>query len=137
MKMYDTIAAYAATKNPEEIRKEFETAMKQLETERKAKAAADAKATYASHLTEIANRMLNHTETAEDIAFIVNTYLTDKLGPQDDGVTSEGVDSVLQCLSALKDFTTPRGQVKATASHSHSHSDDETISKFLNDILGL
>ena len=133
MKIYDTIKTYST---PEAARKEFEAAMKQWETERAAAQAA--KTTYASRLTEIANRLLNHTETAEDVAFIVNAYLTDKLGPQDNGdpyLTSEGVDSVLQCLSALKDFTTPRGQVKATASHSHS--DDETISKFLNDILGL
>lgn len=132
MKIYDTIKTYST---PEAARKEFEAAMKQWETERKAKAAADAKATYASCLTEIANRMLNHTETAEDVAFIVNAYLTDKLGPQDDGdpyLTSEGVDSVLQCLSALKDF---KGQVKTTAPRSRS--DDETISKFLDDILGL
>lgn len=115
MKMYDTIKTCST---PEEARKEFEAAMKQWETERKAKA------TYASHLTEIANRMLNHTETAEDVAFIVNAYLTDKLGPQDDGI-----NSVLECLSAL---TIPG---KATASHSRS--DDETISKFLDDILGL
>lgn len=124
MKMYDTIAAYAATKTPEEVRKEFEAAMKQLETERKAKVAA---AAYASHLTEIANRMLNHAETAEDVAFIVNTYLTDKLGPQDD-LTADGISSVLECLSAL---TIPGSKVKA------SRSDDETISKFLDDILGL
>lgn len=136
MKIYDTIKTYST---PEAARKEFEAAMKQWETERvaaqAAKAAADAKATYASHLTEIANRMLNHTETAEDVAFIVNTYLTDKLGPQDDGdpyLTADGINSVLECLSALKNLTIPG---KATASHSRS--DDETISKFLDDILGL
>ena len=130
MKMYDTIKTCST---PEEARKEFETAMKQWETERKAKTAADAKAAYASHLTEIANRMLNHVETAEDVAFIVNTYLTDKLGPQDDGdpyLTADGINSVLECLSALKNLTIPG---KATA----PRSDDETISKFLDDILGL
>ena len=130
MKMYDTVKTCST---PEEARKEFEAAMKQWETERKAKAAADAKATYASCLTEIANRMLNHTETAEDIAFIVNTYITDKLGPQDDGdpyLTTDGINSVLECLSAL---TIPGSKMKVTA----SRSDDETISKFLNDILGL
>ena len=123
MKMYDTIAAYAATKTPEDIRKEFETAMKQLEAERKAKAEADAKASFVSCLT---NRLLNHTETAEDTAFILNAYLTDKLGPQAGGdpyLTADGINSVLECLSAFKNLTAPR-------------SDDETISKFL-DNLGL
>lgn len=129
MKMYDTIAAYAATKNPEEIRKEFETAMKQLETE---KAAADAKAKYASRLTEIANRMLNHAETEEDIAFILNTYFTDKLGPQENDapyLSADGIKSILKPVSIIKEF--------ATAPAARTHSDDEAISKFLNDILGL
>lgn len=128
MKMYDTIKTCST---PEEARKEFEAAMKQWETERAAAQAADAKAAYASHLTKIANRMLNHVETAEDVAFIVNTYLTDKLGPQDDGdpyLTADGINSVLECLSALKNLTIPG---------SKSRSDDETISKFLDDILGL
>lgn len=132
MKMYDTIAAYAATKNPEEIRKEFETAMKQLETERKAKAAADAKAKYASQLTEIANRMLNHTETAEDAAFILNTYITDKLGQQDNNefyITAKEMNSIIECMSALKEF----GETFTSTS---TPSDDATISKFLNK-LGL
>lgn len=126
MKMYDTVKTCST---PEEARKEFEAAMKQWETERAAAQAA--KAAYASHLTEIANRMLNHAETAEDVAFIVNTYLTDKLGPQDDGdpyLTADGISSVLECLSALKNLTIPG---------SKSRSDDETISKFLDDILGL
>ena len=135
MKMYDTIAAYAATKNPEEIRKEFETAMKQLETERKAKAAADAKAKYASHLTEIANRMLNHAETEEDIAFILNTYFTDKLGPQENDapyLSADGIKSILKPVSIIKEFATA-----PAATRPRAHSDDEAISKFLNDILGL
>lgn len=135
MKMYDTIAAYAATKNPEEIRKEFETAMKQLETERKAKAAADAKAKYASRLTEIANHMLNHTETEEDIAFILNTYFTDKLGPQENDapyLSADGIKSILKPVSIIKEFATA-----PAATRPRAHSDDEAISKFLNDILGL
>lgn len=128
MKMYDTVKTCST---PEEARKEFEAAMKQWETERAAAQAA--KAAYASRLTEITNRMLNHTETAEDVAFIVNTYLTDKLGPQDDGdpyLTADGINSVLECLSALKNLTIPGSKTKP-------RSDDETISKFLDDILGL
>ena len=131
MKMYDTVKTCST---PEEARKEFEAAMKQWETERAAAQAADAKAAYASRLTEIANRMLNHTETAEDVAFIINAYLTDKLDPQDDGdpyLTADGINSVLECLSALKNLTILGSKVKA------SRSDDETISKFLDDILGL
>lgn len=130
MKMYDTIKALAAdaANTPEEIRKEFEAAMKQYEAEQKKAAAAKSAAAYASRLTEIANHMLNHTETAADIAFIMNTYITDKLGPQENNdsyITADGVDSVIKSLSILKDFTAA------------AHSDDETISKFLNDILGL
>ena len=130
MKMYDTVTAYAATKTPEEIRKEFEAAMKQLEDER-----AAAKATYASHLTEIANRMLNHTETEEDIAFILNTYFTDKLGPQENDapyLSADGIKSILKPVSIIKEFATA-----PAATRPRTHSDDEAISKFLNDILGL
>lgn len=121
MNMYDAIAAYAATKNPEEIRKEFETAMKQWETERKNAAVADAKAKYVSRLTEIANRMLNRTETAGDAAFILNAYLTDQLGKRGDKpyITAKEMNSIIECMSALKEFDgTP--------------TDDVTIAKFLN-----
>lgn len=99
MKMYDTIKTCAT---PEAARKEFETAMKQWETER----AANTKTKYASRLTEIANRMLNHTETAEDAAFILNTYITDKLGLQDDEpyITVKEMNSIIECMSALKEF---------------------------------
>lgn len=127
MKMYDTIKTYAT---PEAARKEFETAMKQWETERAAaqtaKAAADAKAKYVSRLTEIANHMLNHTETAEDAAFILNTYLTDKLGQQDNNefyITAKEMNSIIEYMSALKEF-------------GKAFTDDTTISKFLNK-LGL
>lgn len=110
MKMYDTIKTMAAdtAATPEAIRKEFEAAMKQWETE---KAAADAKAKYASRLTEIANRMLNRTETAEDVAFILNAYITDK----------QGDITAIECISTLKEF----GEAFTT-------NDDVTISKFLN-----
>ena len=117
MKMYDIIAARAAAKTPEEIRKEFETAMNQYEAEQKKAAAAKS-----SRLTEIANRLLNHTETAEDAAFVLNTYLTDKhVGYC---VTAEELDSTIKWIKTFEDF-------------SNKVSDDETISKFLNDILGL
>ena len=120
MEMYDTIKTMATDTNatPEAIRKEFEAAMKQWETERAAKAAADAKAKYASRLTEIANRMLNRTETAGDVAFILNAYLTDQLGKQGDEpyVTAKEINSI---ISALKEFSGP-------------FNDDVTITKFLN-----
>lgn len=119
MEMYDTIKTMDAT--PEAIRKEFEAAMKQWETERAAKAAADAKAKYASQLTEIANRMLNHTETAEDAAFILNAYITDKFGKQGD-ITAKEMNSIIECMSVLKEF----GEVFTT------NNDDVTIAKFLN-----
>lgn len=122
MKMYDTIKTCST---PEEARKEFETAMKQWETERAKAAAAEAKTAYASRLTQIANRMLNHSETAEDAAFVLNTYLTDKhVGYC---VTAEELNSTVKWIKTFEDFSN-----KVT-----SHSDDETISKFLNDILGL
>ena len=120
MEMYDTIKTTATdtAATPEAIRKEFEAAMKQWETECAAKAAADAKAKYASQLTEIANRMLNHTETAEDAAFILNAYITDKFGKQGD-ITAKEMNSIIECMSALKEFGgTP--------------TDDVTIAKFLN-----
>lgn len=123
MEMYDTIKTMATDTDatPEAIRKEFEAAMKQWETERAAKAAADAKAKYASRLTEIANRMLNHTETAEDAAFILNAYLTDQLGKRGDKpyITAKEMNSIIECMSALKEF-------------SETPTDDITISKFLN-----
>lgn len=112
MNMYDAIKTMDAT--PEAIRKEFEAAMKQWETER---AAADA----ASRLTEIANRMLNRTETAGDVAFILNAYLTDQLGKRSDKpyITAKEMNSIIECMSALKEFGgTP--------------TDDVTIAKFLN-----
>lgn len=127
MEMYDTIKTMATDTNatPEAIRKEFEAAMKQWETEKKQweteKAAADAKAKYASRLTEIANRMLNHTETAEDAAFILNAYITDKFGKQGD-ITAKEMNSIIECISVLKEF----GEVFTT------NDDDVTISKFLN-----
>lgn len=126
MKMYDTIKTCAT---PEAARKEFEAAMKQWETERKNAAIADAKAKYASRLTEIANRMLNHTETAEDAAFILNAYITDKLGKQGDEpyITAKEMNSIIECMSALKEF----GEAFTSTS-----SDDVTIAKFLNK-LGL
>lgn len=136
MKMYDTIKTCST---PEEARKEFEAAMKQWETERAAaqaaKAAADAKAKYASRLTEIANHMLNHTETEEDIAFILNTYFTDKLGPQENDapyLSADGIKSILKPVSIIKEFATAPAVTRP-----RPHSDDEAISKFLNDILGL
>lgn len=122
MEMYDTIKTMATDTDatPEAIRKEFEAAMKQWETERAAKAAADAKAKYASQLTEIANRMLNHTETAEDAAFILNAYITDKFGKQGD-ITAKEMNSIIECMSVLKEFgETP------------TKDDDVTIAKFLN-----
>lgn len=123
MEMYDTIKTMAAdtAATPEAIRKEFEAAMKQWETERAAKAAADAKTKYASRLTEIANRMLNRTETAEDAAFILNAYLTDQLGKRGDKpyITAKEMNSIIECMSALKEF-------------SETPTDDITISKFLN-----
>lgn len=123
MEMYDTIKTMATdtAATPEAIRKEFEAAMKQWETERAAKAAADAKAKYASRLTEIANRMLNHTETAEDAAFILNAYLTDQLGKRGDEpyITAKEMNSI---ISAMKEF----GEAFTT------NDDDVTISKFLN-----
>ena len=125
MKMYDTIKNLAT---PEAIRKEFEAAMKQWEIERKNAAVADTKAKYASRLTEIANRMLNHTETAEDAAFILNTYITDKLGQQDNNefyITAKEMNSIIECMSALKEF-----------GETFTNDDDATISKFLNK-LGL
>ena len=120
MEMYDTIKTMATdtAATPEAIRKEFEAAMKQWETE---KAAADAKAKYASRLTEIANRMLNRTETAGDVAFILNAYLTDQLGKRGDKpyITAKEMNSIIECMSALKEFGgTP--------------TDDVTIAKFLN-----
>lgn len=129
MKMYDTIKNLAVTDTPEAIRKEFEAAMKQWETERKNAAVADAKAKYASRLTEIANHMLNHTETAEDAAFILNTYITDKVGLQDDEpyITAKEMNSIIECMSALKEF----GET-----FTHTSTDDVTIAKFLNK-LGL
>ena len=119
MKMYDTIKTMDAT--PEAIRKEFEAAMKQWETE---KAAADAKTKYASRLTEIANRMLNHTETTEDAAFILNAYLTDQLGKRGDEpyITAKEMNSI---ISALKEF----GKAFVTPT---KDDDDVTIAKFLN-----
>lgn len=125
MKMYDTIKTCAT---PEAARKEFEAAMKQWETERKNAAVADAKAKYASRLTEIANRMLNHTETAEDAAFILNTYITDKVGLPDDEpyITAKEMNSIIEYMSALKEF----GEAFT------ADDDDVTISKFLNK-LGL
>lgn len=124
MEMYDTIKTMATdtAATPEAIRKEFEAAMKQWETERAAKAAADAKTKYASRLTEIANRMLNHTETAEDAAFILNAYITDKLGKRGD-ITAKEMNSIIECVSALKEF----GEAFTT-----TNDDDVTISKFLN-----
>lgn len=121
MEMYDTIKTMATDTDatPEAIRKEFEAAMKQWENERAAKAAADAKAKYASQLTEIANRMLNHTETAEDAAFILNAYITDKFGKQGD-ITAKEMNSI---ISAMKEF----GEV-----FTHTSTDDVTIAKFLN-----
>ena len=120
MEMYDTIKTMATDTDatPEAIRKEFEAAMKQWETE---KAAADAKAKYASQLTEIANRMLNHTETAEDAAFILNAYLTDQLGKRGDKlyITAKEMNSIIECMSALKEFD-------------ETPTDDITIAKFLN-----
>lgn len=120
MNMYDAIKTIAAdtTTTPEAIRKEFEAAINQWEIERKEKAAADAKAKYASRLTEIANRMLNRTETAGDVAFILNAYLTDQLGKQGDEpyVTAKEMNSIIECMSALKEFgeafasTTPHYQ---------------------------
>lgn len=120
MEMYDTIKTMATDTDatPEAIRKEFEAAMKQWETE---KAAADAKAKYASQLTEIANRMLNHTETGEDAAFILNAYITDKFGKQGD-ITAKEMNSIIECMSVLKEF----GEVFTT------NNDDVTIAKFLN-----
>lgn len=125
MEMYDTIKTMATDTDatPEAIRKEFEAAMKQWETERAAKAAADAKAKYASQLTEIANRMLNHTETAEDAAFILNAYLTDKFGKQGD-ITAKEMNSIIECMSVLKEF----GEAFVTP----TKDDDVTIAKFLN-----
>ena len=122
MEMYDTIKTMATdtAATPEAIRKEFEAAMKQWETE---KAAADAKAKYASRLTEIANRMLNHTETAEDAAFILNAYITDKFGKQGD-ITAKEMNSIIECMSALKEF----GEAFVTP----TKDDDVTIAKFLN-----
>ena len=122
MEMYDTIKTMATDTDatPEAIRKEFEAAMKQWETE---KAAADAKAKYASRLTEIANRMLNHTETAEDAAFILNAYITDKFGKQGD-ITAKEMNSIIECMSALKEF----GEAFVTP----TKDDDVTIAKFLN-----
>ena len=122
MEMYDTIKTMATDTDatPEAIRKEFEAAMKQWETE---KAAADAKAKYASRLTEIANRMLNHTETAEDAAFILNAYLTDQLGKRGD-ITAKEMNSIIECMSALKEF----GEAFVTP----TKDDDVTIAKFLN-----
>lgn len=125
MEMYDTIKTMATdtAATPEAIRKEFEAAMKQWETERAAKAAADAKAKYASRLTEIANRMLNHTETAEDAAFILNAYITDKFGKQGD-ITAKEMNSIIECMSVLKEF----GEAFVTP----TKDDDVTIAKFLN-----
>ena len=129
MEMYDTIKTMATdtAATPEAIRKEFEAAMKQWETERAAvqaaKAAADAKAKYASQLTEIANRMLNHTETAEDAAFILNAYITDKFGKQGD-ITAKEMNSIIECMSVLKEF----GEAFVTP----TKDDDVTIAKFLN-----
>lgn len=125
MEMYDTIKTMATDTDatPEAIRKEFEAAMKQWETERAAKAAADAKAKYASQLTEIANRMLNHTETAEDAAFILNAYITDKFGKQGD-ITAKEMNSIIECMSVLKEF----GEAFITP----TKDDDVTIAKFLN-----
>lgn len=125
MEMYDTIKTMATDTDatPEAIRKEFEVAMKQWETERAAKAAADAKAKYASQLTEIANRMLNHTETAEDAAFILNAYITDKFGKQGD-ITAKEMNSIIECMSVLKEF----GEAFVTP----TKDDDVTIAKFLN-----
>lgn len=125
MEMYDTIKTMATDTDatPEAIRKEFEAAMKQWETERAAKAAADAKAKYASQLTEIANRMLNHTETAEDAAFILNAYITDKFGKQGD-ITAKEMNSIIECMSVLKEF----GEAFVTP----TKDDDVTIAKFLN-----
>ena len=122
MEMYDTIKTMATdtAATPEAIRKEFEAAMKQWETE---KAAADAKTKYASRLTEIANRMLNHTETAEDAAFILNAYLTDQLGKRGD-ITAKEMNSIIECMSALKEF----GEAFVTP----TKDDDVTIAKFLN-----
>lgn len=122
MEMYDTIKTMATDTDatPEAIRKEFEAAMKQWETE---KAAADAKAKYASRLTEIANRMLNHTETAEDAAFILNAYITDKFGKQGD-ITAKEMNSIIECMSVLKEF----GEAFVTP----TKDDDVTIAKFLN-----
>ena len=123
MEMYDTIKTMATdtAATPEAIRKEFEAAMKQWETECAAKAAADAKAKYASRLTEIANRMLNRTETAGDVAFILNAYLTDQLGKRGDKpyITAKEMNSIIECMSALKEF-------------SGTPTDDVTIAKFLN-----
>lgn len=121
MEMYDTIKTMAT--DTEAIRKEFEAAMKQWENERAAKAAADAKAKYASRLTEIANRMLNHTETAEDAAFILNAYITDKFGKQGD-ITAKEMNSIIECMSVLKEF----GEAFVTP----TKDDDVTIAKFLN-----
>lgn len=129
MNMYDTIKNLALTDTPEAIRKEFEAAMKKWEIERKNAAIADTRAKYASRLTEIANRMLNHTETAEDAAFILNTYITDKLGQQDNNefyITAKEMNSIIECMSALKEF----GEAFT------NDDDDATISKFLNK-LGL
>lgn len=127
MNMYDAIKTIAAdtTITPEAIRKEFEAAINQWEIERKEKAAADAKAKYASRLTEIANRMLNRTETAGDAAFILNAYLTDQLGKQDDKpyITAKEMNSIIDYMLALKEFD-------------DASIDDVTISKFLNK-LGL
>ena len=126
MEMYDTIKTMATdtAATPEAIRKEFEAAMKQWETEcaaaQAAKAAADAKAKDASQLTEIANRMLNRTETAGDVAFILNAYLTDQLGKRGDKpyITAKEMNSIIECMSALKEF-------------SGTPPDDITIAKFL------
>lgn len=131
MKMYDTIKTCAT---PEAARKEFEAAMKQWETERKNAAMADAKAKYASRLTEIANRMLNHTETAEDAAFVLDTYITDKLGSQNDEpyITAKEMNSIIDCMSALRNLD----RAFTSTSTSADDDDDVTISKFLNK-LGL
>lgn len=65
--------------------------LKQWEAERAAeKAATDAKTKYASRLTEIAN----HTETAEDAAFILNAHIADKLGKRND-ITAKEMMSAL------------------------------------------
>lgn len=135
MNMYDAIKTIAAdtTTTPEAIRKEFEAAINQWEIERKEKAAADAKAKYASRLTEIANRMLNRAETAGDVAFILNAYLTDQLGKQGDEpyVTAKEMNSIIECMSALKEFDEAFASTTPT-----TNDDDVTISKFLNK-LGL